>query len=90
MFQTMTKVYKLKFTGIISEPIYYLCTSNEIVNEILEKITAKYKICKNGTFKFNSKELEQYSPLEKCGFYCGNFKPLTPVKKPAIRRLFFI
>jgi hypothetical protein len=68
-------IYKLKFIGIISEPVYYLCTSRDIFNDVIEKISLKYKNCNNGIFKFNSKIID-FSvplPLNKCGFFPARF-----------------
>lgn len=71
----MDNVYKLKFIGIVAEPVYYLCTSRDIFNDIIEKISLKYKNCNNGIFKFNNKviDLSIPLPLDKCGLSNARF-----------------
>jgi hypothetical protein len=71
---TENSIYKLKFVGIITEPIYYLCTSQDIFNDIYEKILSKYKNCSDGTFTFKSKEIELFTPLDQMKFKVGGGK----------------
>jgi hypothetical protein len=68
---TQNSIYKLKFVGIMIEPIYYLCTSHEIFNDTYEKIVSTYKNCVDGIFTFNSKEIDLYTPLDKLKFKVG-------------------
>jgi hypothetical protein len=70
---TQYNIYKLKIIGILSEPIYYLCSSREMFNSIFEKIISTYKNCINGTFKFNSEEIDLFTPLDKFNFRVGCF-----------------
>jgi hypothetical protein len=72
-------IYKLKIFGIITEPIYYLCTSQDIFNDIYEKILSKYKNCNDGTFTFNFKKIELFTPLDKLKFEmgCGKINEIT-------------
>jgi 5-methylcytosine-specific restriction endonuclease McrA len=91
MFQSLDRIYKLKITGIIADPIYYMCTSKEIVNDIVENIKTKYKNCANGTFTFKSMELDLFTPLDKYNFSVGcfainevTFTPNTKAKEISI------
>jgi hypothetical protein len=68
---TKHNIYKLKIVGIITEPIYYLCTSHEIFNDIYEKIKSKYTKCIDGIFTFDSNEIDLDTPLDKLKFKIG-------------------
>lgn len=61
-------IYKLKITGVIEDPLYFLCSSRDIVSDLISKMKKKYKNCTNGTFKFKSTILESNNPLDKCNF----------------------
>lgn len=67
------RIYKLKFKGIIDEPICFLCSSSDLVSDVISKIKKKFKIVSTGVFKYNGNILDVNAPLNKYNFSSGSF-----------------
>jgi hypothetical protein len=67
------RIFKLKFTGIIEQPIHFICSSSDLVNDLISKIKKKYKNISNGMLKYKDAILESNVPLDKYNFMTGNF-----------------
>lgn len=68
-----SRIYKIKIKNIIEEPIYILCSSSDLFNNVVSLIKKKYKNVSNGIFKYNNNILDVNTPLDKCNFTTGNF-----------------
>ena len=89
LWQTTYRLYKLKFSSITDNPIYFLCVSSDLVSDVIGKLKRKWKNCTNGVFKYNNVILDINTPLDKYNFNSGNYsmneiifeKTEIPVKK---------
>lgn len=61
-------IYKLKFINIIEKPIYCICSSNEIMRNIIEQISYKYEYSAFGNFEFNNIEIKMNKQLDFYNF----------------------
>jgi len=70
-----SKIYKLKFVGIIDQPIFYICSNKSSFDDIKTKLACKYKNCRDGNFFFNDEMIDRMKPIDRYGFKYGNSEP---------------